>query len=148
MTPGQLLDRVREYYLERFREAVAAIEVDGDGAIREAALRDENGEVAREGAHALPLRNDVFVVRGDEVVQMYIRDRVSSVTRPVKELKGFERVSLGPGEAKTVTFAVTPEALSFLDAGMRRVVEPGTFDVMVGGSSAKTQSVALEVVGR
>lgn len=87
-------------------------------------------------------------VRGDEVVQLYIRDRVSSVTRPVKELKGFERVSLAPGESRTVTFAITPDMLSFLGADMRRVVEPGTFDVMVGTSSAATQSAALEVAAR
>jgi beta-glucosidase len=61
-------------------------------------------------------------VAGDEIVQMYIRDKVSSVTRPVKELKGFERVSLDAGETKTVTFDITPEALRFYDINMERVV--------------------------
>ena len=73
---------------------------------------------------------------GEEIVQFYIRDRFSSVTRPVKELKDFARVSLAPGESKTVEFAVTPEKLSFLDINLRPVVEPGEFIVMVGSSSA------------
>jgi beta-glucosidase len=85
---------------------------------------------------------------GDEVVQLYIRDKVSSVTRPVKELRGFERVALGPGETKTVSFTLGPEALSLLDEQMKRVVEPGRFDVMVGQSSASLLTVALDVVSR
>src|SRR5215471_493253 len=72
---------------------------------------------------------------GTEVVQVYIRDRVSSVTRPVKELRGFEKVSLAPGETKSVTLAITPESLAFYDVNMRYVVEPGEFDIMVGTSS-------------
>jgi len=83
---------------------------------------------------------------GDEVAQMYIRDDVSSVTRPVKELKSFERIHLKPGETKTVEFRVTPDKLSFLDLNMQRVVEPGTFEIMVGGSSTRTTSVKLEVM--
>jgi beta-glucosidase len=83
---------------------------------------------------------------GDEVVQMYIRDDVSSVTRPVMELRGFERVSLKPGETKVVSFPITPDKLSFLDRSMRRVVEPGTFHIMVGGSSARTTSIQFEVL--
>ena len=73
---------------------------------------------------------------GEEIVQLYIRDRFSSVTRPVKELKDFARVSLAPGESKTVEFAVTAEKLSFLDMNFRPVVEPGEFIVMAGSSSA------------
>ncbi len=72
---------------------------------------------------------------GSEVVQMYVRDLVSSVTRPVKELKGFEKVYLGPGEKKTVSLAVTPESLAFWDINMEYVVEPGEFEIMVGSSS-------------
>jgi beta-glucosidase len=83
---------------------------------------------------------------GDEVVQLYIRDPISSVTRPVKELKGFCRITLKPGETRTVTFAITPDKLSFLDAHMERVVEPGLFDIMVGSSSAQLDTVALQVV--
>ncbi|MBN1976146.1 MAG: glycoside hydrolase family 3 C-terminal domain-containing protein [Anaerolineae bacterium] len=87
-------------------------------------------------------------IAGDEVVQLYIRDQVSSVTRPVKELKGFERVALKPGETKTVTFTITPEDLSFLDVHMERIVEPGLFDIMVGTSSVQLDTVVLEVVGK
>jgi beta-glucosidase len=72
---------------------------------------------------------------GSEVVQMYIRDRVSSVTRPVKELKGFEKVHLRPGEKKTVELTITPEALAFYDINMDYVVEPGEFEIMIGNSS-------------
>jgi len=87
-------------------------------------------------------------VAGDEIVQLYIHDLVSSVTRPVKELKGFERISLAPGQSKTVSFAITPDKLSFLNQSMERVVEPGMFDILIGGSSVKTQTVSLEVVDR
>lgn len=72
---------------------------------------------------------------GDEIVQMYIRDDVGSVTRPVKELKGFARISLKPGETKNVQFPITPDKLSFLNEDMQRVVEPGTFTILVGPSS-------------
>jgi beta-glucosidase len=72
---------------------------------------------------------------GVEVVQLYLRDLVGSVTRPVKELKGFKRTTLRPGEKATVRFVVGPEQLAFVERGMERVVEPGTFEVMVGGSS-------------
>jgi beta-glucosidase len=72
---------------------------------------------------------------GAEVVQMYIRDVVSSVTRPVKELKGFQKVTLRPGETKTVALDITPDLLAFYDANMKYVVEPGDFSIMVGSSS-------------
>ncbi len=87
-------------------------------------------------------------VAGDEIVQMYIRDEVSSVTRPIKELKGFERVHLAPGESKTVSFDITPDKLWFYDLNMRRVVEPGMFSIMVGPSSATFTTVRLEVADR
>jgi beta-glucosidase len=85
---------------------------------------------------------------GDEVVQLYIRDLVSSVTRPVKELRGFERVHFQPGQTKTVEFALGPEALAFWNEDMRRVVEPGAFDIMVGPNSVDLTAVRLEVVER
>jgi beta-glucosidase len=72
---------------------------------------------------------------GEEVVQLYIRDRVSSVTRPVKELKGFKKVMLSPGETKTVELTISKEHLSFTNIDMEYVVEPGEFDIMVGSSS-------------
>ena len=85
---------------------------------------------------------------GDEIVQMYIRDEVSSVTRPIKELKGFARVHLAPGETKTVQFPITPDKLSFLNEDMNRVVEPGTFSIMVGPSSRSERllTVKLEIL--
>ncbi len=85
---------------------------------------------------------------GDEVVQLYLRDDVSSVTRPVQELRGFERVSLAPGESRTVTFTLGPDALSLVDRDMRRVVEPGRFTVMVGTNSTDLQTATLDVVAR
>jgi beta-glucosidase len=72
---------------------------------------------------------------GAEVVQMYIRDLVSSVTRPVKELKGFRKVRLKPGETTTVALEITPDLLSFYDLNMDYLVEPGDFEIMVGNSS-------------
>jgi beta-glucosidase len=83
---------------------------------------------------------------GDDVVQLYIRDQVSSVTRPMRELRGFERVSLAPGEKKTVTFTIDPDALSFHDESMVRVVEPGGFDIMVGDGPESLTKGVLEVV--
>jgi len=82
---------------------------------------------------------------GDEVVQLYVRDDVSSVTRPIKELRGFERVTLAPGEKKTVKFTLGPQELSLINRDMKRVVEPGKFTVMVGTDSDKTQNAVLEV---
>jgi beta-glucosidase len=76
-------------------------------------------------------------VDGDEVVQLYIRDRVGSVTRPVKELKDFKKVRIQANETKTITFAITKEMLSFYRADMSWGTEPGTFTVFVGGSSDK-----------
>ena len=72
---------------------------------------------------------------GCEVVQLYINDVISSVTTPVKQLRGFEKVTLRPGEKKTVDFTLTPRHLSFIDANMKRIVEAGTFEVMIGASS-------------
>jgi len=87
-------------------------------------------------------------LRGDEVVQLYIRDEVSSVTRPVKELRGFRRLSLEPGETKTVEFILGPDELSFLNRDMHRVVEPGTFKIMVGGNSKDLIETTLTVAAR
>jgi beta-glucosidase len=77
-----------------------------------------------------------------------IRAEVSRTTRPVLELKGFQRITLAPGEKRTVTFAVGPEQLSYHGLAMKRVVEPGRFQVMLGGSSDKVKSVRLDVVGQ
>jgi beta-glucosidase len=85
---------------------------------------------------------------GSEVVQLYIRDRVSSVTRPIKELKAFRKIHLEPGETKSVAFDITPEQLAFYDIHMKFAVEPGEFEIMVGSSSRDSdlQKVTLSVV--
>ncbi len=83
--------------------------------------------------------------QGDEVVQLYVHQQVASVTRPVKELKGFKRVTLAPGETKTVTFTLAPDALRFWNKDMKRVVEPGQFDIMVGDNSVDLKSAVLSV---
>ncbi len=82
---------------------------------------------------------------GDEVVQLYIRDTSASVTRPVKELKGFQRITLQPGEKKRVEFLLTAEQLGFWDRQMRFTVEPGEFQVMVGSSSEDVIEKSFEV---
>jgi beta-glucosidase len=85
---------------------------------------------------------------GDEVVQLYLRDDVASVTRPVRELRGFERITLQPGQTRTVAVTLRPSDLAFYDQQMRQVVEPGTFTVWVGTSSAdERQSAHFEVIG-
>jgi beta-glucosidase len=83
---------------------------------------------------------------GDEVVQVYVRDLVASVTRPVRELKAFKRVSLAPGETKTVTLSLPAEAFSFWNQEMQRVVEPGDFEILVGSNSEAVQSATLTIV--
>ncbi|MEM8934612.1 MAG: fibronectin type III-like domain-contianing protein, partial [Acidobacteriota bacterium] len=82
---------------------------------------------------------------GDEVVQVYLRDEVSSVTRPIRELIAFERVTLEPGASRTVSFEVGPAQLRLWNRQMQRVVEPGAFTLMVGTSSVDHQSVTLTV---
>lgn len=80
---------------------------------------------------------------GDEVPQLYVHQEVASVTRPVEQLRGFQRITLAPGETRTVTFNVGPDDLSLLNADMQNVVEPGVFDLMVGPSSADLKTVKL-----
>jgi beta-glucosidase len=82
---------------------------------------------------------------GDEVVQLYIRDTVASVTRPVKELKGFQRLTLQPGEKKQVDFVLTAEQLGFWNRQMRFTVEPGEFKVMVGPNSEDLLEASFEI---
>jgi beta-glucosidase len=85
---------------------------------------------------------------GDEVVQLYLRDELASLTRPVKELKGFRRLALGPGESRTVVFTLPAAQLAFYDREMRYVVEPGQFTVQVGSSSEDIRLAgSFEIVG-
>ena len=112
---------------EKLRVEPARIEPDGKATV--------TVEVTNTGKRA-----------GDEVVQLYVRDLFTArVTRPVKELKGFRRITLQPGETQTVAFEVGLEQLAFWNEDMQRVVEPGEFEIMVGGSSVEVQVVRLEV---
>ncbi|WP_262917657.1 beta-glucosidase BglX [Cognataquiflexum rubidum] len=81
---------------------------------------------------------------GKEVVQLYIRDIVGSVTRPVKELKGFQKVLLKSGETKTITFEITPEDLKFYNSDLNFVWEPGEFEIMVGGNSRDVKKAKVD----
>lgn len=84
--------------------------------------------------------------RGAEVVQLYIRDDYSSVARPVKELKGFKKIWLEPGQSQTVSFVINKEMLSFYDTNMKWVAEPGDFTLMVGTASDKTENLKFSLV--
>ena len=78
---------------------------------------------------------NVGEITGDEIVQLYISDKYSSITRPVKELKAFQRVSLKPGESKEIVFELNKLAFAYYDSEMNYVVEAGDFDILVGNSS-------------
>ena len=84
-------------------------------------------------------------VAGDEVVQLYVRDVVSSITRPVKELKGFRRVTLQPGASTTVEFTLGKDAFAFWNEEMKYVVEPGEFQIMAGPNSVDLKTAVLTV---
>ena len=83
--------------------------------------------------------------KGDEVVQLYVHDPAASLVRPIRELEGFKRITLEPGEKRTVTLTLSADQMAFYDSRMKRVVEPGMFDVMIGTSSAEVKTVQLEV---
>jgi beta-glucosidase len=100
---------------------------------------------AGESTQVLVEVRNTGAVQGDEVVQIYIRDDISSVTRPVLELKAFKRVTLAPGEAKTLSFDIKPSDLWFFNMDMKRVVEPGSFTIHAGPNSVELKSVKLMV---
>jgi beta-glucosidase len=112
----------------------------------------ENIKIDKEKIH----KNDSLMIsiditnsekfEGEEVVQLYIQDEVASVTRPIKQLKGFQKIKLEPGETKTVSFKITSEMLSFLDKDLEPVVEPGKFSVMIGGNSVDLITTSFEVI--
>jgi beta-glucosidase len=87
---------------------------------------------------SVPVTNNSKVA-GKEIVQLYIRDVVGSVTRPVKELKNFEKVLIQPGETKTVSFTITTEDLKFYNYDLQFDWEPGDFDIMIGPDSKEVQ---------
>ncbi len=99
-------------------------------------LRLDRTEIPADGSVKVSVTvKNTGRMAGEEIVQLYIRDRFSQVTRPVKELKDFARIALEPGESRNVEFTVTPDKLKFLDKGLKPIVEPGEFIVMVGPSS-------------
>jgi beta-glucosidase len=137
---GYLFDEVTPLYAFGYGLSYTTFDLTG--------LRVDEAEFPRGGSTAVHV--DVTNTgdrAGTETVQLYVHDRTSSVTRAVKELKGFRRVELQPGETHTVSFDVGPEALAFWDLDMNYVVEPGDFDLLVGTSSrdADLQAVALRV---
>ena len=85
---------------------------------------------------------------GQEVGQLYISDKKSSLPRPVKELKGFERIYLQPGQTRTVTFKIAPEKLKFYDYDLQYVIEPGDFQVMIGSNSRDVKTAAFTVTSK
>jgi beta-glucosidase len=91
---------------------------------------------------SVPITNN-GKVPGKEVVQLYIRDVVGSTTRPVKELKNFDKVLIQPGETKTVTFTITPEDLKFYNYDLQFDWEAGDFDIMIGTNSAEVQTTRV-----
>ena len=104
-------------------------------------------EELRDGATiriGVPVRN-TGTRAGDETVQLYVQQLVGSVTRPLKELKAFERVTLAAGESKTVSFTLTPETFRMWNIAMQRVVEPGGFEIMVGANSVDLKSTLLHI---
>ena len=110
--------------------------------------RLEKKKIARNGkTRVLVDVTNTGKITGTEVVQMYIRDLYSSVTRPVKELRGFQKIQLDPGQKKTVSLEIAPDSLAFYDIHMKYVVEPGDFEIMTGNSSRDSdlQKVMLRV---
>ncbi|MFC2110802.1 glycoside hydrolase family 3 C-terminal domain-containing protein, partial [Bacteroidota bacterium] len=85
-------------------------------------------------------------VKAKEVVQMYLKDEIGSVTRPDKELKGFEKIELAPGESKTVSFTITPKMLEFTGISMKKVLEAGDYKVMIGTSSKEYLETTFKLI--
>jgi len=139
---GYLFDDVTPLYAFGYGLSYTAFAVEN--------VRLERDTISRDGStRVLVDVTNTGAREGTEVVQMYIRDRVSSVTRPIKELKGFKKISLRPGEKLVVDLEITPESLAFYDIDMRYVVEPGEFTIMVGTSSrdCDLHAVTLRVEG-
>ena len=137
---GYLFDEVSPLYAFGFGLSYTRFEL--------SAPRLSASSIARDGTCTVSVDvTNVGSREGTEVVQLYVRDRVSSVTRPVRELKGFAKVRLAPGERRTVELQITPDSLAFHDVRMQYVVEPGEFVVMTGTSSREEdlKSVALQV---
>jgi beta-glucosidase len=109
-------------------------------------IRLSSNEMTRDGS----IKATVTVTNtgnrdGDEIVQLYIHDKVASISRPVRELKGFKRIHLNAGESKEVSFDITPDLLKFYDVNLKEVLEPGQFDLIIGTSSLNNKSTLFTV---
>ena len=138
---GYLFDEVSPLYAFGYGLSYTTFAIENVRLARQRIRRDGRtqvlAEVTNTGGRA-----------GSEVVQMYVRDKVSSATRPIKELKAFRKIFLQPGETTSVTFDIGPEQLAFYDIHMKYVVEAGEFEIMVGNSSRDIdlQKVTLSAV--
>jgi beta-glucosidase len=138
---GYLFDEVSPLYAFGFGLSYTSFAIENVRLVKPKVRRDGRtqvlADVTNTGGRA-----------GGEVVQMYVRDKVSSATRPIKELKAFRKLFLRPGETASVAFDIAPEQLAFYDIHMKYVVEPGDFEIMVGSSSrdGDLQKVVLRVV--
>lgn len=138
---GYLFDDASPLYAFGYGLSYTNFSIENVRLERERIGRDEAtrvfADIVNEGTRA-----------GAEVVQLYVRDLISSVTRPVKELKGFRKVFLNPGEKRTIALEITPETLAFYDIEMNYTVEPGEFEIMIGRSSRDVdlRRVTLQVI--
>lgn len=138
---GYLFDDASPLYAFGYGLSYTNFSIENVRLERERIGRDEAtrvfADIVNEGTRA-----------GAEVVQLYVRDLISSVTRPVKELKGFRKVFLNPGEKRTIALEITPETLAFYDIEMNYTVEPGEFEIMIGRSSRDVdlRRVILQVI--
>jgi len=137
---GYLFDTTAPLYPFGYGLSYTSFEI-GEPRLSEARI-EVNGSVTV----SVPVRN-TGTRAGDETVQVYVHQMVSSVTRPVKELKAFQRITLNPGESKTVTFVLTPEAFRMWNVSMQRVVEPGAFEILVGPDSVDLKKIVLTIGG-
>ena len=112
------------------------------GDVELSATKLRSGEILAVRA---PVSNSGKVA-ADEIVQLYVRDLVGSLTRPVRELKGFRRIQLEPGETSVVEFALPVSDLGFFNNDEERVLEPGEYEIFVGGSSMAPKVGTLEIV--
>ena len=109
-------------------------------------IRLSSNEMSRDGnIKATVTVTNTGTRDGDEIVQLYIHDKVASISRPVRELKGFKRIHLNAGESKDVSFDITPDLLKFYDANLKEVLEPGQFDLMIGASSINNKTTLFTV---
>jgi beta-glucosidase len=137
---GYLFDTTAPLYPFGFGLSYTTFDISAPRVLTPAIAADQHAQIAVDVANTGSRA-------GDEVVQLYIRDDEAPVTRPVIELKRFQRVTLGPGERQTVKFELTPDDLALWNPDMKKVVEPGTFTIFAGPNSIDLKSAKLKVTG-